>query len=136
MRVHFLRVMAGVSLYEMKKYLKDIKKYLIGFLAAVFMYVAINGFCFFFYPTPKQALPFGATQIQIQQYINGFLPDYSYDLKAKVSENDFQNFIKKIGLDKFYNPENKIYQDEDKKNEWSREAYYKEGYLYYSEGKY
>lgn len=125
----------GRLLKTMKLFYENNKKYLFGFLAAIFVWGLTKGLFYIFFPTPEQALPFGATDISIENHINGFLPDYSYNLSAKIKEEDFKKFIKKIGIHKYFIPDKNIYQEEDKENEWSREAYYKEGYLYYSEGK-
>lgn len=46
----------------------------------------------------RHDLPATATDVHEWAWADGFLPDYSYILKAKVSEPDFNVFIRKLKL--------------------------------------
>lgn len=41
----------------------------------------------------REALPSGATDIQESSWADGFLPDYDYYLRARMSEQDFTQFV-------------------------------------------
>jgi len=117
----------------MKRPSKIILSYFFGALTVVILVVLIRAIFYFYFPSPVEALPFGAMSIHIERYINEFLPDYEYKLKADIKEAGFQKFVKRIGLLKHYDPERNIYREEDPRYHWSREAYYKDGCLYYIE---
>ncbi|MEM8954254.1 MAG: hypothetical protein AAGD22_08900 [Verrucomicrobiota bacterium] len=46
----------------------------------------------------RSQLPEGATEVQEWSWADGFLPDYSYVLKAKVSEDEFFEFNRRLGI--------------------------------------
>jgi len=46
----------------------------------------------------RRALPFGAEGIHEWYRSNGFLPDYSYQLKAKITEEQFRQYVSNLGL--------------------------------------
>ncbi len=63
---------------------------------------AIELLQFAFSPTEKPSwrrhLPATATDIHEWAWADGFLPDYSYFLKARIAEAEFQQFVARLGL--------------------------------------
>ena len=49
-------------------------------------------------PSWRGRLPASATDIHEWVWADGFLPDYSYLLKARITETEFQQFIAQLGL--------------------------------------
>ena len=106
-----------------------------------------------FRPTPRQALLLiGATDIHEYSAVSGFLPDFSYHLKARINERAVQRFLRRMNLDTIWSPGRDAY-----KGRWQQEGHwwqpspdmtgtyidylpersfvrmakYEEGYLYY-----
>ena len=46
----------------------------------------------------RRELPWSAQGIQEWHWSDGFLPDYSYHLKARITEEQFHTYIAKFGL--------------------------------------
>jgi|UniRef100_UPI00378382F2 hypothetical protein len=61
-------------------------------LAAWFFWPASNEWSF------HRALPRSAQGVQEWYWADGFLPDYSYHLKARITQQEFDNYVKKLGL--------------------------------------
>ena len=62
--------------------------------------VAVIGF-FWLRPEqmpPRRALPFDAEDVHEWYMANGFLPDYSYQLKAKITHEQFLRYVSRLGL--------------------------------------
>ncbi|MGC3956462.1 MAG: hypothetical protein QM813_00340 [Verrucomicrobiota bacterium] len=49
-------------------------------------------------PSWRQDLPATATDVHEWVWADGFLPDYSYLLKARISEDEFREFVTRLGL--------------------------------------
>jgi hypothetical protein len=49
-------------------------------------------------PSWRQNLPATATDVHEWSWADGFLPDYSYLLKARVTETEFTQFVALLGL--------------------------------------
>lgn len=45
-----------------------------------------------------RALPWGATQVREETWTEGFLPDYTYTLKARISEDEFRSYVEALEL--------------------------------------
>jgi hypothetical protein len=68
-------------------------------LATIAIYGAGIIFCYqMFTWSFRKELPWSATDIQEAYHSDTLLPDYDYRLKAKVSEAQFQKYIKKFNL--------------------------------------
>ena len=61
-------------------------------------------------PSWKSHLPSSASDVQEWSWADGFLPDYSYQLKARVTEAEFQKFVSDLGLTP-HTPERKYSED-------------------------
>ena len=46
----------------------------------------------------RRALPWSASEIQEWSWSDGFLPDYSYQLKARISHEHFQSYVESLKL--------------------------------------
>ena len=49
-------------------------------------------------PSWRRHLPASATEIQEWAWADGFLPDFTYLLKARVSDSEFLEFVASLGL--------------------------------------
>ena len=49
-------------------------------------------------PSWRRHLPASATDIQEWSWADGFLPDFSYQLKARVTDAEFHQFVASLGL--------------------------------------
>ena len=49
-------------------------------------------------PSWRRYLPRTATDIHEWAWADGFLPDYSYLLKARITDGEFQTFVTQLGL--------------------------------------
>lgn len=73
-----------------------LKRYTVIFLTA---YVAGIGLTYWATLWPyRKDLPWSATQIEERYSTDGFLPDYDYRLKAKISETDFKEYVEHYRL--------------------------------------
>ncbi len=107
--------------------------YLIGAVITFGVIALAMAISFFLFPSPERALPFSATDITIEKHINGFLPDYSFHISAKITPEEYKRFVRRIGLSKHpYDSDGWMYSETEK--DWYRNADYKDGYLHYSEG--
>ena len=73
-----------------------------GFLRVI-VGLVIVGIIGFFWIRPDQtrarrALPFSAEDVHEWHLENGFLPDYSYQLKAKITADQFSRYVDRLGL--------------------------------------
>ncbi len=66
--------------------------------------------------TFRRELPWSATEIRESYWTEGFLPDYNYYLKARITEKQFQDYLAKFELTP-HTPERK-YEDEEMWMEW------------------
>jgi len=86
-------------------------------------------------PTPRQALPFGATSIKENIYVNGFLPDFSYKLEAKVTPNGFHRFVRRMRFPAPSRQSDTLYVFEEPDKEYRMSAEYRDGILCFEESK-
>ena len=117
----------------MNRHGKNVKAFFAGLLTTFTIAVAGKVVINYGFPSPESALPWEATDIRIERYVNGFLPDYTYSMRAAISERDFLEFVRRIGLSAHYDPVRETYREEDRRRHWQREAYYRDGYLHYTE---
>ncbi len=105
----------------MKKY----KPALWFFIGVIFGYGQL-WFREYLYPTPKGALPEGASNIEIISWEEGFLPDYNYSLKAEISPEQFEEYVSRLG----YKFNGSSYYS-DKSNDFEEEITYSNGTVNY-----
>jgi len=86
-------------------------------------------------PSALQALPLHATAIKEKVYINGFLPDFSYELEATVKQEGFNRFVKRMRFPLESRRSDTLYVVETPKTQHTRRAEYRDGILYYEESK-
>jgi hypothetical protein len=68
-------------------------------------------------PSWKSELPATATEIMESGFAEGFIPDYSYILRAKISESEFTEFCSRLKLTP--HSETRVYPDEENWLSWS-----------------
>lgn len=95
----------------------------------------------------RKALPWSATDISEHAWTEGFLPDYSYWMRAKISETQFEAYVAKYALQqskddsyswqsdehkpswfKSQSIEDKLFKAED--GRWFMCAFYDSGFIY------
>lgn len=70
---------------------------------------------YFWLVTPMhKALPWGARHVRESYWADGFLPDYSYCLKARISEDEFPGYVARLGL----TPHTQARSHEDPTSPW------------------
>jgi len=75
-------------------------------------------------PSWKGRLPKDATDVREFSRADGFLPDYAYMLRARVSESGFKAFVEKLGLTP--HSEDREYSEETGWLNWSAAARFEE----------
>jgi hypothetical protein len=87
------------------------------------------------FPSPIQALPFRAYGIHEKRYINGFLPDFSYELEATVKQESFERLVRRMRFPPESRQSDTLYVIEDQERQYGRKTFYRDGVLYYQEFK-
>jgi len=67
-----------------------------------------------FVASPRRALPWSASDVQEHCHRVGFIPDFTYALKAKIRRDDFHRYASRLGLrDKWLETEPVAFLDFD-----------------------
>ena len=77
----------------------------------------------------RRALPWAASEIEEHYWADPLLPDYSYQLRAKISEEQFFEYVKKFDLSPDSAAEAGEYFYSAQEGDWRMSASYSGGYL-------
>ena len=69
---------------------------IIGLLLATVL-MLLGRYYLFEWPL-RRALPWGASNIHEHSWDDGFLPDYTYHLRADLSRDQYLNYVSRLGL--------------------------------------
>ena len=72
-------------------------KYILWFLVGIAFTYGQIWMREYLYPTPRSALPSSAANIEVNSWDEGFLPDHTYSLKAEISEEQFKDYVTRLG---------------------------------------
>lgn len=87
------------------------------------------------FPSPSEALPFCSTYKE--EFCGfGLIPDYSYKLEAKISDNQFKRFVYLVGFPESSRRNPHLYVIDEPGDDYERKAEYVGGMLYYEESRY
>ena len=111
------------------------KSIAIGFAIGVAACILLSVGKRIMFPTPRQALPFGATSIREDIYVNGFLPDFSYKLEAKVKPDGFDRFVRRMRFPARSRQSATLYVVEEPDREYRMSAEFRDGTLCFEESK-
>lgn len=117
--------------------MNNVKSAFVGFVVGVATCAIPSiGGCLFF-PSARQALPFGAVNIEEVESISGFLPDFSYKLEAdNITQNEFDRFTRRMGFTDANRQNARLYVVDNPEREYHKKAEYLGGTLYFEEAKY
>lgn len=124
----------------------------VGASALLALYVAgiLAAYHMFTWPYRK-ALPWSASEVKEYIWTEGFLPDFSYYLRARITEKQFLDYVARFELEsagkreQFAEPDeapwwrpspgaHEVYRLED--GDWSMEALYDDGIMWVMAGEY
>jgi hypothetical protein len=114
--------------------MKDMKPLFVGFAWGVVTCVIVEIGVWFLFPSPRNALPI-CTSIKEEFYQDGFLPDFSYKLEAKITADQFKRFVRITGFPESSRRNPYLYVIDKPEREYQKKAEYLGGTLYFEEFK-
>jgi hypothetical protein len=115
--------------------MKNTKSLFIGFAWGVVTCLIVEIGVWFLFPSPQNALRF-CTSFKEERYEDGFLPDFSYKLEAKITADQFKRFVRLTGFPESSRRNPFLYIIDKPEREYGKKAEYLGGTLYYEEFKY